>query len=391
MSLVDDVNDVPDRAGSTLVTGRVMAAIVLVVLVGGALFRTGILDYAQIKDERTFWVASVHFAHNLPPTPHVLRESPELSTPLPFIAFGVLHLLTGLGIVAGRLLNLAIATALLAWILVPRGHELPVRMRAAMGLLAFPYFAFCAVHLYTDMVATLFAVGGVMLHVRGRYVSAAVALILAVASRQTMVAFPAALCAWELLPHRRAAGPTASRIAGPALALVSLGGWIWVYGGLAPPAALAVHVESAANLGAVFPRNALYFLACLGAYHVVLEAACFRGRRRNLPWVAFGSCAVVLLALFAAFPPFGNVHASIASMGALDRVLRGLFPDLARVGVLWVLASMAVTRLVLRGVPLMRTLILANAVAVMLIPFAWDKYALPMMVLAWMRTADEQG
>lgn len=387
MSLVADA---PDRTGVDPVTGRAVAIIVLIVLVTGALTRTRIFDFAQVKDEQRFWFASVYFARNLPPTPDVLRGSPELSTPVPFLAFGVLHLLTGLGIVGGRLLNLLIAVALLAWIMVPRNRELTVRMRAAMGLLLFPYFAFCAVHLYTDMVAALFAVVGVMLHVRGRYVWAAAALILAVASRQTMVAFPAALCLWELLPERRASGPAVARLAGPALALLSLGAWYWVYGGPVPPASLPVHVESAAHAGRVFPRNGLYFLACLGAYHVVLEAILFSGRRRRLAWVALGCSALVLLAVFAVFPPIGNVHASIVSMGALDRVLRGLFPDIVRLGLLWLLASAAVTRLVLRGVPLMRTVVLANATALMLIPFAWDKYALPMIVLAWMRTAEEQ-
>ena len=83
------------------------------------------------------------------------------------------------------------------------------------------------------------------------------------------------------------------------------------------------------------------------------------------------------------FPPIGNVHTSIVSMGALDVMLRRLLSDGFRLAVLWLLATAGAARVISPASPLVAMLVLANVGIVMLAPFIWDKHALPILLVLW--------
>ncbi len=60
------------------------------------------LKFPLWNDEGRFWPTSLSFSSKLIPTLHQLKNYDELSTPLPFVVFGVLEHLFHKGIAAGR-------------------------------------------------------------------------------------------------------------------------------------------------------------------------------------------------------------------------------------------------------------------------------------------------
>jgi hypothetical protein len=146
---------------------------------------------------------------------------------------------------------------------------------------------------------------------------------------------------------------------------------------LAPPLAIARWGPGTTGL-AVRPETTLYFLACVGAYYVVPEALF----ERRIPIVARGlfiPCAVLLGVLFVAFPPIANVQ-GLPTMGYLDRALRVL-PDLVRVFLFYLLALAAAVRFARPSLEQM--LVASNALLMSKAHVAWDKYAVPLLVVLW--------
>lgn len=377
--------------GASLRRYRALWVGALLLLAAGLLVGLEGLGFAPLKDERHFWPSSLYFRDRLPPTLEELRGYRDLNTPLPFLLFGLLERLFGGGIQVGRWVNLVLGLAVLGWLGWPRAQPWAPRLKAALGLLAFPYFLFCSVLLYTDVLAVVLVLLGARLHLGGRVAWGAVAFTLAIAARQPMVAFPLGLLLWELGPERRGQPGLAGRLVALGVAAASLGSWFLLFGGVSPPAALvAQHVATASALR-VHPHQALYLLACLGAWFVVPESLLFSEVRREwsaVPRARWGLWALVLLGLFVCFPPWGNLERPIVWMGALDRVLRVLLPDVGRLCVLWGLALLAAVRLLGPPQGLPGWWVVAQALVLMKSPSAWDKHALALLVLLWALRAE---
>src|SRR5262249_16729448 len=124
---------------------------------------------------------------------------------------------------------------------------------------------------------------------------------------------------------------------------LTLGGWYLLFSGWAPQSGRTAHLSM--DSGGLHLDHALYFLSCIGAYYVILDAL--------LPGVAYKLddtrrlvLSVLFGMLFLVATPNGNlVNGEIVPMGYLDKFLRSLLPDRAREVAFAILAMMAVWRL----------------------------------------------
>lgn len=378
------------------------AAFILIVLLGFFglyLALDGLTFPVGPTDEEHFWPTSQRFAERWPPSAEDLRGYGELNTPLPFIIFGALEHYTGDGLRWGRFLNLVVTAS----VLIAIARAAPKRrassgIRSAIGLACFPYFVGVGFHLYTDPLAVGFVLLGVALHHRGRPIWGALAMAGAIACRQYMVAFPVALFIHEVsrtIPRRsgsRSPLPWAAIIA-PAVAASTLLAWFWWFGGLAPATALAKQQLAADQPGRgvlqLYPAHALYFLACVGIYYVVVESILWRrwcgprierGWASRATWGAVGGVALIVTATVI-WPPLGNENYPIPAMGYFDRALRLGLSDLGRAIVYGAFAIVAFLRF--RGVGRVEWFVWVNAGLMMKAHICWDKYAMALLAVLW--------
>ena len=374
-----------------------MALLALVYLVALALF--DFLTLPVRKDELHFWPTSLLFSQGLIPDLETLRSYRELNTPLPFLLYGWLEFFFGGGLTVGRAFNLLLSFVMLGWVLQARKEDDWVGPLAVLGILFFPYYLGISLHLYTDIIATFFALLGVRLHLSGRLWWAAVSFALAISSRQYMVAFPGAILLWEYarsaavgnVPWKSLPGHLMQWLAGNlrvwlplVLSLATLGGWYLFFGGFAPRMETERQAVATDTFFVLLPRNSLYFLATVGAYFVIPEWLLFNRRIKWHAWLAdwrrWAVLGLPVVVLYVIFPPWGN-SASLLTMGYMDIAARMALPYPLRMVVYCLLTLLAVfrfSRLSLSGM-----VVLIYALLMLKAHIAWDKYALPVLVVLW--------
>jgi DIE2/ALG10 family len=341
------------------------------------------LSFDPQKDEIHFWQTSLRFSENLIPTLDHLRSYSELNTPLPFMVFGTMEYFFHGGIRAGRLLNMLLSFAIVCVVGLPRSSGGPCSVITAFGLLLFPYYLGVSVHLYTDVIATFFVLLGMVEYWAGKSWISALWFILAIASRQYMVAFPVAITFYEFTrPRPDFLIPRAEWVA-PLLAASSIFSWILLFGGLAPSNAVEAQSLSTGEPLRVFPSHALYLLSTVGVYFVALELVLFWRHTSAAQWISKRNVwiASVLAGLFLAFPPLQNVEYPILTMGFLDKAARTVMNDPLRLVLFYILALATCLRFNRYG--LGAVLVYVNAVTMFKAHIGWDKYALPILVVLW--------
>lgn len=336
-------------------------------------------------DETHFWPTALRFSQAAFPNVELLRSYGQLNTPLPFLLWGGLERVLGLGVFAARLLNFLVSFAIVVFLAITAMRCLPGWRGAvpAVGVLFFPYFLAIGTHAYTDMLPAALVLLGVHLHLTGRYYTGAAAFALAIAGRQYMVAFPVALLVFETLRTRDCGPWILHRWIAPVLAAATLGGWYLFFGGFGPTAEIADQAIVTARAEALLPRNSLYFLACVGLYFAAPMLVLTRTRIdvQFLPTIRGAALAGGMLLLFVLFPPLQNHNFPIPTMGYFDRALRPWLPDTVRILVFYAFALLAVVQL--RHRQLAFVLLLVNAALMSKAHIAWDKYALPLIVVLW--------
>ena len=349
------------------------------------------LCFEPRKDEVHFWPTSLEFSKRAVPTADDLRSYHELNTPLPFLMFGWLERGFHGGITAGRFLNLGLSVIIVCIIGMPKDANGWRSVLAAIGLVAFPYYLGVSIHLYTDSLAAFFVLLGLVAHRQSRQWVAAVCFVLAISSRQYMVAFPAAVLLFEVSASwPRLLDPASLKRWLPHLvASMSILGWFALFGGPAPRAALESQPVATASTLRLFPSHGLYFLSCVGAYFVIPELVLFRWQplRERATQKRNVAIAIGLGVLFLAFPTLGNVDYPIPTMGFLDKAARSVLSDPLRVCVFYFLALVACVRF--SRVDLDGVLVYVNALIMLKAHIGWDKYVLPLLVALWYLRARE--
>lgn len=320
-----------------------------------------------------------------------------LSTPLPMVLFGVAERVGG-GLWAPRLVATLFGLAIVA-IAMWRIPGTTARLQLLAGLLVMPHFLRSSTVAYTDLVALLFVVLGLLAYDRGRHGWAALWFALGIASRQFVVAFPAAILLWEFSAAIRSADFPIDRWRERAFAAgkfppdtveglqrmlpyafsgLTLLGWFAMFGGLTPSGADATIgnvPEVQQSLFALDPEAGLFFLSVMGLFFVVPELVISPDTSLLVrPWRRATWFALVGLLLLALVLPFndGSVMWGFNELALSDSVEFVVFLLLAALAVMrfaeWSLAS-----------------VIVGTHAVMLMKaYPWSKYALPVVAALWL-------
>lgn len=344
------------------------------------------LDFLQGPywwDEKTFWQTSLTFSDRLFPSIEDLRNYDELNTPLPFVIFGALEYLFRQGIFSGRLLNLILSLTMVFAIGWPSQEKGGRAILCIIGLFVCPYYLWLSGRLYTEMIACFWIVLGFVSYVRNRHLLSGIAFILAIASRQYMLAFPVGIAAFEVFSAFKKGGKLNLKILIPVIASLSIVGWFVLFGGLAPAASLEVRQvpDVQRSLLALTPHGGLYFLAVMGLYFIIPELILF-GRGFSLRTMLqdrtnyrlYVIILSLLLISFIIFPP------TLVAKGGLIKLLKLIPFDFLKVLLLYCLAALTCLRFA--NLKLETWLLVFNTL-IMMKAFPWDRYALPLIVVLW--------
>jgi hypothetical protein len=347
------------------------------------------LDFLQGPpwwDEADFWKSSLTFSDSLLPSLSDLREYYSLNTPLPFMIFGFLEYLFNQGMVAGRLLNLILSLGIVAIIGWPSKQKGSRAILCLIGLFLCPYFLFLSGRLYTEMIACTWILLGFVAYVRDRHWLSCLAFVLAISSRQYMLAFPMAIATYEFLGvanHYRQ-GQTVSlhqhqRWLAPALASLSFLGWVALFGGLAPADAIPAKAPDVQkSILALTPGGAINFLGFIGAYIVIPEWLLFRPanplqslRKNQKKWLLIAGGLLVVCLIFPPLDtPYGNMG-KVADLLPFYALNLGMYYGLA-----------LLTCLRFAKPDLLFWIVAFNAL-IMMKAIPWDRYVLPLVVAFW--------
>ncbi len=347
------------------------------------------LDFLRgpyVGDEYRFWKSSLTFSDRLIPTLEDLKTYNSLNTPLPFMVFGMLKYLFGGGVFAGRLLNLGLSlcfAVIIGWPTKSRGSR---AILCLIGLLMCPYFLWLSGRLYTEMVACIWVLLGMMAYVRDRPVLSGGAFVLAIASRQYMLAFPVAICLYELLRAAQAYWQTRQidwsrqmRWLAPGIAALSILGWFALFQGLAPATPTANAAPKVQKtLWALELGGAINFLAFVGTYLVIPELILFPPKTPittvKKVWKRWLLIALLLLAFCLVSPP------AIRGYGNLIKLAELLPHYFWQVGLYYGLALIACIRF---ARPDLVFWLVAVHAAMMTKAWPWDRYVLPLAIVFW--------
>ena len=353
------------------------------------------LDFLQappIWDEADFWKTSLTFSDQLIPNIDDLRNYNELNTPLPFIIFGVLEYLFHQGIFAGRLLNLILSLSIIFIIGWPSRNKGGRAILSLIGLFMCPYLFWYGVLMYTDVIACFFVLIGFICYFRNRHVLSNIAFILAIASRQYMLAFPMAITTHEFIIAMKNLKSVREinlaqhwRWIGPLIGALSIFGWIYLFNGLAPQAAISNHApEVQKTTWALTVGGAINFLSFVGFYIVIPEFILFRPRiilqtlKQQRKIIAI---AVILLLCFFIFPPLVN------GMGTVMKISKFLPFYMLKIFFFYSLSLLTCIRF--SQLNLMSLIIIFNSL-IMIKAYPWDKYILPVVIIFWYLKSSEQ-
>lgn len=362
----------------------------LIVVIAYTVLLVG-LDWLQappLWDEPQYWQTSLSFSDRLIPSLDDLKNYRELNTPLPFIIFGGIEHLFGQGIFAGRLLNLLLSVTIIFIIGWPTYQNQGRAALCAAGLLLCPYFLWYSGLLYTDAIACFWVLIGFIGYIRGHSIVSCIAFILGIASRQYMIAFPVAIVAYELtiavaktIRQRQFKWAYHWRWMVPAIAVLSIFGWFYLFQGLAPEAGIGARKPPKVQetLWALTPGTAINFLSFVGFYIVIPEFILFNplqklralGRSPRRKVLLITAALLVYCIIFPPIPKgFGTVR-KLAMLMPHPLLTTAFFSGLA------LLACIRFSQ-----ANLMTIIVLCNSI-LMMKAFPWDKYVLPLAIVFW--------
>lgn len=341
-------------------------------------------------DEGHYWETSLTFSHHLIPTIEDLKDYRELNTPLPFIIFGILEYLFHQGMFGGRLLNMILSLVMVFMIGWPSRDKGGRAILCLIGLLFCRFYLLYGLRFYTEIISCFFVLIGFMLYFRDRYLLSCISLILAIACRQYMIAFPAAIVTYEFMiamikvrDLRRINLAEQWRWLAPLVAVLSIFIWIYLFQGLAPQSGIDFFApEVQKTIWAVNPGNAINFLGAVAIYIVIPEFILFSPLAKLKKWqqdwqqqwrkIFIIAVALFLYVLF--FPP------ALFGAGEIIKVASLLQVPILKTFWFYSLALLSCLRFFQPN--LMSMLVLFNCL-IMIKALAWTKYVLPLAVVFW--------
>ncbi len=385
--------------------------LIVTAVYSGLLVWRNFLQGPPLWDESHFWETSLTFSDHLIPTISQLRSYNELNTPLPFVIFGILEHLFHQGIFAGRALNLMLSLVMVFIIGWPRRNHDGRSILCFMGLLMCPYYLWYCGLLYTDIIACFWVLLGFVCYVQHRHLLSCVAFVLAIASRQYMLAFPLSITLYEVVftfrqihwsqlkSLRSFRWSDQWRWVAPFIAALSILGWFYLFQGLIPQPpqpqeAIVTHRATLVALvarsiplvqqtvWAVTPGGAINFFASVAVYIVIPEAILFHAlkRRQRLgQYIKRQRLKIILITIslclyIAVFPPLPS------ALGLLVKIANLLPTESLRIVLFYSLSLLTCLRF--SKFSLISLSVLLNSL-IMMKAYPWDKYILPLVIVFW--------
>ena len=367
-----------------------LAVVTLLYLI--SIVRFNFLQGPPVWDEIHYWETSLLFSDDLIPILDNMQQYGELSTPLPFVIFGAIEYLFNQGIFAGRLFSLTLFMVIAFIIGWPTEEKAGRSLRCLVGLCLCNSYLALNGRLYTEMITCTFVLLGFVGYSKQKHVLSALAFVCAIACRQYMIVFPAAIATCEFiaiaLKHRE---PRAFLSASsgwdihkkwilPAIATLSLLIWIYLFKGLAP--AWILQEENTPGIQqtiwTIDPSGAIHSLAAVGAYIVIPEIILFSPiasiKKLLKPKRKIAIIAAVLIFYIILYPPvFDGLGRLIKTALVLPHPFLGLI-------MFYGLALLACIRFTEPS--LMAVIVLFQSI-IMMKAYPWDKYVLPVAVVFW--------
>ncbi|WP_247237179.1 hypothetical protein [Telluribacter sp. SYSU D00476] len=354
------------------------------------------------QDELHYYPTAIQFSKEPLPSIHLLETFNELNTPLPFIIGGWVLNIFGESIVYLRLLNFFLSFVIISLFIWLSPASSPRFWLCLLGLAIFPNYYLCSVHYYTDIISLLAVLLGVIGYLYKAHVLSCLAFIAAIASRQYMLAFPAAIILHEVYRMFQASNynlgiTLKSALQTPslylyALACLSLLPWILLWGGPAPAAEmLRQDYDKAVVYNGGF---LLYASAVLAVYYILLETVFTNSWSYYITYprrhpLLFGSFVVVVLVLAIFFPAKQtyNSYFTWPYLGYFDNLLtligiKGLPKQLLFASLMLV----TLMRFITPAMSLSGWIVLINLILLGKAQLSWDKYSLPTIMVLWFLT-----
>ena len=352
------------------------------------------------QDEFHYLPTAVFFSHEPVPSIDLLKSYNELNTPLPFILGGWVVNIFGENIQYLRLLTYGVSFLLLMTFIWSAPGNSKRFFLCLAGLMVFPNYYLCSVYYYTDIFAIISVLAGIVAYLKRAHLAGLLFFVAAISCRQYMLAFPAAIVAYEFLELLKKSSGLTQFLKNIftdktwifySLAVLSIIPWVLLWNGPAPAAVMAEqHYDSNKIINYNF-GFVIYASVCLAVYYVIPEVLLsgkikyFIDYPRNYPrlFIALIAIVITLIIFFPAKQAF-NPYFTWPYLGYIDQLFMTIgitgFVKQICFGVLMLITLM---RFVSPYFNLASCVVAINLLLLGKAQLSWDKYSLPMIMTLW--------
>ncbi|KQS32679.1 hypothetical protein [Dyadobacter sp. Leaf189] len=384
------------------------ATLFLVILFIAVFFLKQRFTVSLYQDEFHYLPTAVYFSPEPIPSIDLLKSYNELNTPIPFILGGWVVSLFGESIQALRLLTFVFSFGLLM-LFVWNSPQKSKRFWLCLGgLLLFPNYYLVSVYYYTDIFAMFFVLAGIVAYIKRVHWAGMLLFAAAVCCRQYMLAFPAAVVAYELFNHLKKSTKPALLIRNAwedktwlwyGIAVLSIVPWVLLWKGPAPAAVMADQHYDSDKIAQYNFGYLMYASVVIAVYHVIPELIFTRklGYLFKFPslYPKLFAAFVALLAAVIIFSPAKqayNPYFTWPYLGYIDQLLMTIgISGLIKQVIFGLLALVTLMRFFSPRFNLASWMVAFNVLLLGKAQLSWDKYSLPVIMALWfLAMFDEQ-
>jgi hypothetical protein len=352
------------------------------------------------QDEFHYLPTAVYFSPEPLPSLDLLKSYNELNTPIPFILGGWVVSLFGESIQYLRLLTFAFSFGLLMLFVWNSPEKSKRFWLCLVGLMLFPNYYLVSVYYYTDIFAMFFVLAGIIAYLKRAHWAGMLLFAAAVCCRQYMLAFPAAIAAYELFELLRKNQNAGLFIKSAfkninwlyyGIAVLSIVPWVLIWKGPAPAAVMADQHYDSDKLVQYNFGYLLYASAVIAVYYVIPEMLFTRKWSYVLKFPftypkLFGSFVILLGAVivFAPAKQAYNPYFTWPYLGYIDQFLMTIgISGLIKQLVFGLLAMITLMRFFSPRFNLASWMVAFNILLLGKAQLSWDKYSLPVIMALW--------
>ncbi|NIJ55967.1 hypothetical protein [Dyadobacter arcticus] len=352
------------------------------------------------QDEFHYLPTAVLFGTEPWPSINLLKSYNELNTPVPFILGGWAVRLFGENIQYLRLLTFITSFSLLMLFIWNSPDRSKRFWLCLAGLMAFPNYYLVSIYYYTDIFAMFFTLAALIAYVRKAHGLSLILFIAAVCCRQYMLAFPAAVAAFEILEILKKSNSIKSFVTWIfaertwlyyIFGVLSIVPWILLWHGPAPASVMAEQHYDSDKLVQYNFGYLLYSSVVVAVYYVIPEILLTKNwhylvsyPERYPKWFFALLALVGFLVVFFPAKQAHNPYFTWPFLGYVDQILMTIgitgFIKQVLFGILMMITLM---RFIAPTFNLASWMVVLNILLLGKAQLSWDKYSLPLIMGLW--------